>query len=185
MDSCFALFLKNFLFLTKYCDRNGKKQETIMLKSEKILFIICVGFIGGVFLYSAIQNPENIPKKEASAPADAILKQGELSALEWLKLMDRGQFQEAWNSASPLFKEIISSSQWVKYGQVNREQLGTIISRSIVEEKPTENPKGLPPGEYMYIKFKSVFSKRPEAEELITLKRESNGQWKVFTYAAG
>lgn len=110
------------------------------------------------------------------------LKDSLASAESWLKIVDSGNYGESWNTASNTFKFTIKKDEWIKAEEKLRQPLGRLISRKLVEQRPAKNPKGLPAGDYMVIYFKTSYTNRPEANELITLVKSDDGVWRVLTY---
>ena len=41
---------------------------------------------------------------------------------------------------------------------------------------------GLPDGDYALLRFRTLFSGKPDAEESVTLERDSAGAWQVVGY---
>lgn len=108
-------------------------------------------------------------------------KAGEEAAEAWLKGVDEGRYGESWETASPLFKQTLTKTEWEKVLTTTRMPLGSSASRKIVEESPAANPKGLPPGDYMFIFYETSFNNKP-GEELITLTLGNDGKWRILTY---
>lgn len=104
------------------------------------------------------------------------------AAKAWLSLVDKGEYAKSWENGSLTFKITITEAHWQRLMKAIREPLGKVESRELLEQRPSKDPKGLPRGEYMVIFFKSHFSNRKDAHELITLVLESSGEWKVLTY---
>lgn len=104
------------------------------------------------------------------------------AAESWLKIVDSGNYGDSWSAASNTFKFTIKKDEWIKAEDKLRKPLGKLISRKMIEQRPAKNPKGLPAGDYMVIYFKTSYSNRPEANELVTLVKSDDGVWRVLTY---
>lgn len=121
-------------------------------------------------------------EKKEQAQLDQDLADTANVSSQWLKLIDEGKYGESWDYGSKTFQFTIKRDEWVKAEEKLRKPLGSYVSRKLIEQRTAKNPKGLPAGDYMVLYYKSSFSNRPEANELITMVRESDGKWRVLTY---
>lgn len=121
---------------------------------------------------------------QAQAALDKDLADTASVAAQWLKLIDDGKYGDSWDFGSKTFQFTIKRDEWVKAQEKLRQPLGKLSSRKLIEQRTAKNPKGLPAGDYMVLYYKSSFSNRPEANELVTMVRESDGNWRVLTYHA-
>lgn len=112
-------------------------------------------------------------KKALEASAEASKK--------WLQLVDQGKYAESWKQSSGLMRLTIPADEWVHVLDSVRKPLGSVQSRTVADQRVAENPKGLPPGHYMVMFYKTSFSNKKDAAELITLFSE-DGDWRVMTY---
>lgn len=117
--------------------------------------------------------------KESKVPGAAESAQ---ASLEWLKIVDDGDYAKSWDSASKLFQMTIGKDEWMELEQATRKPLGKVINREVVDERVAKNPKGLPVGNYMVLFYNTSFTNRKDAHELVTLMQESDGKWRVLTY---
>lgn len=104
------------------------------------------------------------------------------AAKQWLSLVDKGEYAKSWTNGSLTFKLTISDARWQSLMKAIREPLGNVVSRDLLEQRPSKDPAGLPKGDYMVIFFKTNFANREDAHELLTLLQESDGNWRVLTY---
>jgi hypothetical protein len=100
----------------------------------------------------------------------------------WLSLVDKGEYESSWTAGALTFQLTISKKEWSTSLAAQRKSLGNVVSRTLVEQRVAENPRKLPAGEYMVNVYKTSFSNRPEAVEVMTLQKQNNGSWKVLTY---
>lgn len=119
-----------------------------------------------------------------TAEEQKILSDNAAAALQWLNLIDQGKYGESWDYASKTFQLTITKNEWTKAEEKLRRPLGTVVSRTLLQQLPKQNPKGLPEGYYMVLVYQTNFSNRPNANELLTMILESDGQWRVLTYQA-
>lgn len=131
------------------------------------------------------QDPPSIPSQQS--PADLKeqnpdLQASQIAAQQWLSLIDKGVYEESWDAGAKTFQLTITKNEWTKALNGLRKPLGNVVSREILDQKTAKNPKGLPVGDYMVLFYKTSFQNRPQANELITMVKENDGQWKVLTY---
>lgn len=100
---------------------------------------------------------------------------------KFLELIDSQEFGKSWNTASSFFKVTIDQDEWNTNMNNTRKPLGNLISREIGDQSTSKDPENLPKGDYMVMFYRSVFSNKPKAYELVTLFKE-DGEWKVLTY---
>jgi hypothetical protein len=110
------------------------------------------------------------------------LKMAAEAADRWLKLMDQGKYGESWDISSNIFRYKLKKDEWIKAATKLRAPVGRMISRQLMNEIPKKNPTGLPEGLYMVLAYRSSFSNRPRAIELVTMVLSTNDQWKVLYY---
>jgi hypothetical protein len=110
------------------------------------------------------------------------LNNGIAAANAWLSLVDQGKYENSWETGALSFQFTITKKEWNKALEDIRKPLGTVTSRQLLEQRVAYNPKGLPKGEYLVLYYKTSFSNKADANELLTLQKQNNGQWKVLTY---
>lgn len=122
----------------------------------------------------------------ATSPAQETVSETELAqsakvALDWLSLLDKGQYGESWERGSKLFQLTMTKDDWEKMMKALRNPLGAVSLRKMADQRVALNPAGLPAGQYMAILYDTTFSSKT-SHELLTLMREDDGQWRVLTY---
>ncbi len=123
----------------------------------------------------AVQNQAAIMEQQN-------MKLSQLAADRWLKATDAGNYAEAWELSSNIFRFTVTREQWIKAQEKLRRPLGAVISRQLMNQRPAKDPQHLPAGDYMVLFYKTVFQNRPGAKELITMVLSTDDQWKVLTY---
>lgn len=103
-------------------------------------------------------------------------------AQDYVEMLDKGQYSESWTKGAAIFQRTISQKEWDMALKLARRRLGAVQSRSLKDERPAYDPKGLPKGVYMVVEFNTSFQKAQNSGELLTLMRESDGKWRVLTY---
>lgn len=138
------------------------------------------------------QNPQTIPENTTEAQMTAQENNSkELAAWmieaaqvakDYVDTVDRAAYNETWSKGSSIFQGMISQSEWAAALQLGRAPLGKVTSRTLKDQRPAWDPKGLPGGAYMVVEYDTSFEKAPNSGELLTLRREADGKWKVLTY---
>ena len=103
------------------------------------------------------------------------------AATRWLKLLDDGDYAEAFEWEAQDFRMRRTQSQFVRYMQAGRAPFGSVLSRKIIGAANVKKLVGLPEGNYETIIFKTAFQKKsPTAERVILVKQEIG--WRVVDY---
>jgi len=104
------------------------------------------------------------------------------AALEWLILLDNGDYAGTWDTAADLFQTAITREGWVDRIASVKTPLGKLISREFRSSEPVTNPAGVPEGEYLVVRFATSFAEMEEAVETIVLHHGPGRDWKVSGY---
>lgn len=106
-----------------------------------------------------------------------------LTAAEaWLQLVDKGQYDASWETASPRFQMVMPKPEWVAYLKSVRQPLGNLKTRTLDSQQDAQNPQNLPPGDYKIVLYSSAFDNKSSAKEFLTLVQGYDGKWRVLTY---
>jgi hypothetical protein len=136
-------------------------------------------FLGLLFVSTTLYAETSI--ETPTTTTDALTASAAV-AKQWLALVDEGRYGDSWSTASLRMQLVMPKSEWEKFLNTSRKPLGQVTSRTLVEQRPSKNPKGLAAGDYMVILYKTVFSNRPKGEELLTLSLGADGNWRILTY---
>lgn len=131
--------------------------------------IICALALAIILVSGAVQAQQ---KPEAKAVQ---------SAKSWLALVDAGKYDQSWDVTARYIKDKITKEQWATAIEQARTQAGALKSRRFTGTQVRTDPKGLPPGQYVAVKYASQFDKLPSATEVVAFKLEG-GQWRVVGY---
>lgn len=130
---------------------------------------------------SVVLSPMNASAETAvAAPDKKALEASAAASLTWLGLLDRGDYGKSWDTASAIMKLTLPKDQWITILNKVRKPLGSVRSRTVLDQRTAKDPHGLPKGDYMVMFYKTVFSSKT-ANELVTLYFEE-GTWSVLTY---
>jgi hypothetical protein len=114
----------------------------------------------------------------ASAPSDADAR---AAALQWLSLLDAGQYQEAYRARVPRITTDQLHEHFLEWMRATRAPFGRARAREFRQVKHTHALVGSPDGNYELISFKTSFEHKSEAQEMVVLTSET-GKWKVSDY---
>lgn len=131
--------------------------------SRLLAAFLCLGC--GVLAFSQ-EKPEQAAQK---------------AALQWLALVDSGNYGASWQDAAGLFKQGVPEKKWEAMITSVRQQTGKLKSRKLKSATYTESLPGAPPGKYVVIRYESSFDSGSYIETVTPLK-EQDGEWKVSGY---
>jgi hypothetical protein len=84
---------------------------------------------------------------------------------QWLKVMDTDDYEKAWTYASEYLKNGVSKEDFKQRLQPIKGPLGRMKKRVLDASKYTTRLRDAPEGEWVVIKFKTVFENKAEAVE--------------------
>lgn len=112
------------------------------------------------------------------------------AAESWLKLVDAGSDQEAYEASAQTWKKRNTIDWWKRTVRVYRRDRGPVSGRQLVSvEKPKqrgeekEKEKG-PKTNILVARFDTKFEKG-NTIEIVTLEEEGTEEWRVAHYAIG
>src|SRR5882724_2284230 len=80
-----------------------------------------------------------------------------LTASKWLKLVDDGDYEEAFEWEAQDFRMSRTQNQFVRYMQARRQPFGHTLSRTFIGAASIQKLVGMPDGNYESMIFKTVF----------------------------
>lgn len=104
------------------------------------------------------------------------------AAKSFLKLVDRGDYDQSWEEASSLLISLVSKKEWVETLSGVRPPLGQSIQRSVTSSKFMSSAPGVPDGEYAKVVFSSSFDHKESAVETVMTMLDKDGRWRVAGY---
>jgi hypothetical protein len=103
------------------------------------------------------------------------------AALQWLQLLDQGDYEEAFEFEAQDFRMYRTQTQFVRLMQARRAPFGKTINREFIGAAHVEKFVGAPEGNYESVLFKTNFEhKNPTAERVILIKQPLG--WRVIDY---
>lgn len=139
------------------------------------VFVLCLCFVmfqGCAFHRSASKS---LAEKRARE------KETRAAALEWLALVDAGNYREAYAMEPARLRAATTEEQFIRSMQGRRVPFGTVLSRSFIGAAFTRKLTGSPDGRYESILFRTSFENKKLAAERVILSYESR-QWRVVDY---
>jgi hypothetical protein len=104
-----------------------------------------------------------------------------MAALNWLKLLDEGDYEEAFEWEALDFRISRTQKQFVRYMQARRQPFGRTLGRSVIGAAALKKLVGLPEGHYESIIFKTAFEQKSPTAERVILVKQGHG-WRVIDY---
>jgi beta-lactamase regulating signal transducer with metallopeptidase domain len=102
----------------------------------------------------------------------------------WLKEIDGGQFQQAYDYTGTYFHHICTAEEWISWRARDSINFGKCTQRQQVKDVRFDTePSGKYAGEWAYVEFDSSFEKQGDKTQLVVLKKETDGIWKVAGYS--
>ena len=122
-------------------------------------------------------------RQDAPARAAEPEEAAETAALSWLSIVDAGDYQDSWHSASELFRQNMArfgkdASFWAKSLGVARKPLGEVRSRKSTSVQPKRGA-GAPLVEIVYT---SAFAAADGVKETLVMTLEDDGEWRMASY---
>lgn len=96
------------------------------------------------------------------------------SAIQWLEIVDSGDYEQSWEQSAPFFQSQISNADWVQALNQVRAPLGHATSRALNSAHAHASLPGVPDGEYVVITLVTDFEKKSTAIETITVSKVSD-----------
>jgi hypothetical protein len=118
----------------------------------------------------------------AATSAEGPEKAAESAALAWLALVDAGNYAQSWNTASTMFRQNVTQSQWQAAAANARGPVGALKSRTLSSATYARTLPGAPDGEYVVIQFTASFEHKAAAVETVTPMKDQDGAWHVSGY---
>ena len=132
------------------------------------------------------QSPDKLPLHSPGQKPDLQTEITQAS-IQWLALLDGRQWGPSWLAGSSLLRDVITQNQWIDAMKEQRAPLGNANSRKFVSMQRRSNLQYGTKGNFLIVKFNSVFSNKPHATETLTFMSDgkSSDQWKITRYEIG
>jgi hypothetical protein len=100
----------------------------------------------------------------------------------WLKLIDAGQYGDAWDGGAAPLKKMVTRKDFVDGIAQARKPLGKVASRSPADFARAHELPGGPEGDYALVMFNTRFANGKTAQEQVIWLLESGQDWRVSGY---
>jgi len=127
-------------------------------------------------------SQNSLKGEEAQGEQSAAMIESAQAAKIYVGGLDKQEYRESWTQGDELFQHTISQGEWVEALNLSRKPLGQVRSRVLKDQRPAWDPRGLPKGAYMVVEYETSFENAPSSGELLTLRKGSDGTWRVLTY---
>ena len=132
---------------------------------------------------TAAAAASNVFASGSAAPATAAKEKAALAAAgQWLAMVDKGTYADAWQGAAEYFRSLEKQKPFEQRMQTARGPLGKLVSRKLARSVYRTKLADTPEGEYVVMKFDAAFEKKPSAVETVTAMADKDGQWRVTGY---
>ena len=109
-------------------------------------------------------------------------KLAESESITWLELIDTAKYDIGYDKAADLFKKAVSKEKWIESMNIYRLPLGKMIKREMKSSRYSTQMPSAPDGEYFIIQYATVFDKKKESVETITVMKDIDHHWRVSGY---
>nr|WKN36197.1 DUF4019 domain-containing protein [Tunicatimonas sp. TK19036] len=127
----------------------------------------------------AMLTPQSFAQSQNQEEAEVAQQKAE----EWLTFVDKGNYTESWNQASPLFQQNVTEDQWSQVAKQLRDQLGELESREVQQAQYTTSLPNAPEGEYVVVQYNSEFSNIDSTVETVVMNKTEEGEWAAIGYS--
>jgi hypothetical protein len=114
--------------------------------------------------------------------ASAGDEEAEISAKQWLALVDAGQCAASYDAAASAFKEQVKKKKWLSYCESMRKDTGTLVSRKLDQRVYLMSLPKMHAGYYALLKFDEKFQRWRQTWETVFMVREKDDVWRVVHY---
>jgi|ERR1044071_9135631 hypothetical protein len=103
------------------------------------------------------------------------------AALDWLQLVDAGDYAQAYKEESARLRTSTTKGQFLRSMEGRRAPFGRVLSRKFIGAAFSHKLTGSPDGRYESILFRTSFQHKALAAERVILTQEAR-QWRVVDY---
>lgn len=103
-------------------------------------------------------------------------------ALEWLATIDNADYPGSFAAMAGKFTTGVREKVWQQRISMVRKPLGLVRSRLLESTELKSGIVGAPAGDYLIVRFSTVFESEPSTTEAVTMYRQDDGSWKSAGY---
>ena len=108
-------------------------------------------------------------------------KEARTAALDWLGLIDAGDYARAYAEEPARLRAATTEGQFMRSMESRRAPFGRVLSRKFIGAAFTGKLTGSPDGRYESILFRTSFENKTLAAERVIMTHDEN-QWRVVDY---
>ena len=142
--------------------------------SRHLVLLVCGS---SLLLANCATHSDSFSRSEKRAEEAAARE----AAVKWLRLLDDGDYEEAFEWEAKDFRLSHTQAQFVRSMQARRAPFGKAISRSVIGAALLHKLVGVPDGDYESVVFKTVFEHKSATAERVILVKQGVG-WRVIDY---
>jgi Protein of unknown function (DUF4019) len=132
------------------------------------------------FMRTAVDDFAQIVIAELSTRSLSADEQNKMQALteNWLKLVGEGRYASSWEELAEELKARFTRENWAATLQPALQQVGALKARRLKSIGYSD-----PEAETVAVEFDSSFAKAPQITEIVSLKLEKDGRWRIAGYS--
>ena len=115
-------------------------------------------------------------------PDPVKIERATVAAMDFLKLVDTGDYEAARKEGAALLKERVTLNDWIAKLAGVQVTLGPVLKREQVEASYSTTARNSPDGEYVMLTFTSNFKQKVGVSETIIVMLDKNRGWRVAGY---
>ncbi len=105
-----------------------------------------------------------------------------VAAMDFLQLVDAGDYETARKEGASLLKEKVTLNDWIARLAGVQSRLGPVIKRKQIEASYSTTARNSPEGEYVMLTYTSNFKQKVGVSETIIVMLDKNRGWRVAGY---
>jgi len=109
-------------------------------------------------------------------------KKAQISAKNWLEMIDNKDYAQSYDQAASFFKANINKGDWVQTCGSLRDMLGKAEYRKLISSRRESKMQGAPDGEYVILIYETDFKKKNNAQEIVVPMLDKDGKWRISGY---
>ena len=115
-------------------------------------------------------------------PDPEKVRRASVAAMDFLQLIDKGEFETARKEGAELLKQKVTLNGWIAKLDGVQTTLGSVIDREQIDVSYSTTAKDSPDGEYVMLTFNSKYKRKIDVKETIIVMLDKNRGWRVAGY---
>lgn len=115
-------------------------------------------------------------------PDPEKVRRASVAAMDFLQLIDNGEFETARKEGAELLKQKVTLNGWIAKLDGVQTTLGSVIDREQIDVSYSTTAKDSPDGEYVMLTFNSKYKRKIDVKETIIVMLDKNRGWRVAGY---